>query len=160
VSIQPAEADKAVALTEHQGITDDKEPQRRHTEVQEVLGQYITGILGTNKAGFDHAEAGLHEEHQKRRNQDPNGVQTLLDIGDRDHLVRRIHLPRCREQKTTTQYTNHPTELDRSHIRSFLNILSKTHCPIRDTLSLPHPHASTEQLQELCQPLNVPQKHR
>jgi hypothetical protein len=73
--MKPAfQAHEAVAISKHQAVTDEEESQRRHAEIKKVLGQDVAGILGSNESGFDHAKAGLHEEHRERRDEHPHGV--------------------------------------------------------------------------------------
>ena len=62
--------------TEHQSETDEPEEDGAEHKVNQILHQYVGGILGADKSSFHQSESRLHEEYQHGCQQHPYSIQT------------------------------------------------------------------------------------
>ena len=112
--------EEVVALTERDGEANEPEREHAATEVHEVLHHDVADVLAARESGLDKGEAGLHEDHQDGREEDPDVVEDHLHVcrgaalgergrrayADRTKCDHRHHqefefhvqFPSCREQ--------------------------------------------------------------
>merc|ERR1712216_434122 len=69
--IQPA-VDRSIAI--HEGVAHKPIGGHREGKYEQVFGEDIDGVFLTAHAGFDHGEAGIHEDHQDCGDQQPKIV--------------------------------------------------------------------------------------
>jgi hypothetical protein len=75
----PAEGDR---------VTDGEKQKSADAEVHQILHEDVGDVLGSCQTRLDEREAGLHEDHQDRGNQNPYVVEGGLDLGNRFERVR------------------------------------------------------------------------
>ena len=68
--------------TEHQSETDEPEEDGAEHKVNQILHQYVGGILGADKSSFHQSESRLHEEYQHGCQQHPYSIQTGYNFID------------------------------------------------------------------------------
>ena len=68
--------------TEHQSETDEPEEDGAEHKVNQILHQYVGGILGADKSSFHQCESRLHEEYQHGCQQHPYSIQTGYNFID------------------------------------------------------------------------------
>ena len=71
----PSSADETAAVSEHQAPAEHVEGQTRNGEDDEVLREDVDGVLGSAESRLHQREAEVHEEHQRRGQQHPDGVE-------------------------------------------------------------------------------------
>src|SRR5205814_4294399 len=79
-------ADEAVASTEHERETPRPEQDAAQASVDDALEQDVDGLARAGEAGLEGHETRLHEEHQKRRHQHPQGVDRKSTRLNSSHL--------------------------------------------------------------------------
>ena len=72
-----------LARPEHQPEAEEPEQRRRDEEVREVLDRDVDRVLRANQAALERREADLHQEHQRRADQQPTDVYGLYAHGER-----------------------------------------------------------------------------
>ena len=73
--------DDAIAEAEHECKAERPEQDGAQAGVDDAFLQDVDDLAGSGKAGFEHHEAGLHEEHQERSHQHPCRVDTVDGTG-------------------------------------------------------------------------------
>ena len=72
---EPVAADPAeLAGTEHQPVSEQEEDRRGDQEIGEVLGSDVDRVLRPQQAALECGEPGLHREHERRRDEQPQNV--------------------------------------------------------------------------------------
>lgn len=71
----------ALTSTEDQPEAEQPEQRRRDEEVREVLDRDVDRVLRSDQAALEGGEAGLHEQHERRAEEEPADVYGL----DRRH---------------------------------------------------------------------------
>ena len=74
-------SDEAIAMAEHEREAECEEQQAAQAGVNDALHQYVDGLAGSAEAGLQHGESNLHAENKKGRNQRPNRVKWIDDVG-------------------------------------------------------------------------------
>ncbi len=69
-------------VTEHQTEAYEPEKERAEGEVDEVLHQYVSGVLRAGETCLDHCETRLHEEDEHSGEQHPDGVDASREVTD------------------------------------------------------------------------------
>ena len=72
--------DPAVPGAEHEREAERPEEDAAQTRVGDALEHDVRDFTGSSEAGFQHHEAGLHEEHEERRDQHPHRVDRVDDV--------------------------------------------------------------------------------
>ena len=67
-------SDQLVALAEREAEADRPVDERADAEDEDVLAGDVGGVLHPRQSGLEEGEAGLHEHHEDRRDDDPYGV--------------------------------------------------------------------------------------
>ena len=78
---EPVIADEAIAVTEHERKAECVEQNAAQACVDDTLHQHVHGFARAAETGFQHREADLHAEYEKRRDQSP-AVLTGLTTSD------------------------------------------------------------------------------
>ena len=77
----------------HQAVADQEIEENTTRQVDDVLEHDVDSILGRVETRLDHGEAGLHKQHQHRRDEKE---QVVNRIGNFIHTQRRRILGKCR----------------------------------------------------------------
>ena len=72
--------DPAVAGPEHEREAERPEQHAAQTGVGDALEHDVRDFTGSSEPGLEHHEAGLHEEHEERRDQHPHRVERIDDV--------------------------------------------------------------------------------
>ena len=73
---QVRHSDEALAVaSEHEAEADKPEEERAEHEVDEVLEQYVGGVLAACETSLAECETRLHEEYQHGCQQHPYGIE-------------------------------------------------------------------------------------
>jgi hypothetical protein len=72
--------DPTVACSEHEREAERPEQDAAQTRVGDALEHDVRDFTRPSEPGFQHHEAGLHEEHQERRHQHPHRVEGVDDV--------------------------------------------------------------------------------
>ena len=67
-------SDQRAGACEHQAETENPVNRGAESKVHQVFHNNIAGVFRPGKAGLHHSETRLHEKHQRRSKQRPNGV--------------------------------------------------------------------------------------
>ncbi len=79
----------ARALAEGEAVTEEPPYDAADGRVEQVLEQDILRVHAAHAAQFQHCEAGLHEEHEEARHEDPQAVDGVSERVDNQLLARR-----------------------------------------------------------------------
>ena len=71
------EPGSVAVAAEHEREADEEEADEAEAEDGEVGADHVGGVLGPAEAGLDQGEAGLHEDHQRGADDDPEQVAGL-----------------------------------------------------------------------------------
>jgi len=103
------EAHERPLATVHQSVSEQEEPQCGEAEVEHVLHQGIGSVLRSDESRFDHSEAGLHQEHEKRGNEHPQGAEPVVHRG-------RIHRYVLGEDRCSHEYPSQTQYQPENHL--------------------------------------------
>ena len=67
--------------SEHDGEADQEEADQSQTEDRQVGRDHVRSVLRPTESGLDHGEPGLHEDDQRRAEDDPQHVEPHAHIG-------------------------------------------------------------------------------
>ena len=73
-------ADESVAMAEHESEAPGVEEDSAETGVDDALHENVDSLARAAESGFQHREANLHAEDQKRRDQRPHCVDRVDDV--------------------------------------------------------------------------------
>ena len=69
--------------SEHDREADQEEADQSQAEDRQVGRDHVCRVLRPTESGLDHGEPGLHEDHQRRADDDPQHVEPHADVGGR-----------------------------------------------------------------------------
>ena len=78
---------KALPCAEHEREAPAPVQQAAHAGVEHAFDQHVDGFAIAAEAGFEHREAGLHAEHEKRAEQHPARVDRIDQVAGNGRLV-------------------------------------------------------------------------
>ena len=78
---EAARAEDRVAVAERDPEADRPVDERADAEDEDVLAGDVRGVLHPRQARLEEREAGLHEHHEDRRDDDPDGVRGDQEVG-------------------------------------------------------------------------------
>ena len=77
---EPVQADETVAVAEHEGEAKGEEQNTAEAGVDDTFHQHVHRLTRPAEARFQHREAYLHAENEKRREQRPNRIERVDDV--------------------------------------------------------------------------------
>jgi hypothetical protein len=73
---------RVAEAAEHDRVADQEEADEAQAEDGEVGAHHVRRVLRPAEAGLHQREAGLHEDHEHRTDDDPEVVQCQIGVGD------------------------------------------------------------------------------